>query len=59
MIRHRCVWFNHRLRRAYVTTASPFLIACALVRFQVEFAYDGGPLELSRFGSYERRYQEP
>lgn len=44
---------------AYVTTASePFFIACALVRFQVEFAYDGGPLELSRFGSYERRYQE-
>ena len=28
-------------------------------RWQVEFAYDGGPLELSRFGSYERRYQEP
>ncbi|CAL1164002.1 unnamed protein product [Cladocopium goreaui] len=25
---------------------------------EVEFAYDGGPLELSRFGSYERRYQD-
>ena len=28
------------------------------VLFQVEFAYDGGPLDVSRFGSYERRYQE-
>lgn len=25
---------------------------------EVEFAYDGGPLDVSRFGSYERRYQE-
>ena len=25
---------------------------------EVEFAYDGGPLEVARFAMYERRYQE-
>ena len=57
-LRSRCLETCVLPRDALGSTLNRHLWDVATLIEEVEFAYDGGPLEAGRFAMYERRYQE-